>query len=303
MNKLKLAALALACAVAATGCREENSQNEASLSEATYQPSRVAVQPMVYPGLDNTLFKVGGKFKDPQLPQHWKQPQTWTVYMAAPGWTNGGFPIVNRLSTDAVAISKVYDFIWRNDLKDKVKVAWLQYDPNPNPQFMDDLRKVPDNFIPLFLKPAGPQVDYYIYSPAGRHAGVQGGLSYDRWLKPYLPFAKKQGDDYVAATDFQRNEGFDDTNGKYWDHWARHWFIVNPQGDVVDAYFSNLGHYYIQGADKPINSLIHHLHLNADSLIIPKIVTYQYESLYTAPYWDKVDGEIRDVLEIGGASK
>ena len=303
MKKLKVAVLAIACAIAATGCREEKTLNDAGLSEATYQSSGVAVQPMVYPGMGATVFKVGGKFKDPQLPQHWHQPKTWMVYMAAPGWTNGGFPIVDRLSTDAVAVSKVYDFLWRNDLRDKVKVAWLQYDQNPNPRFMDDLTKVPDNFIPLFLKPAGPQVDYYIYSPSARQAAGQGVMQYDRWLKPYLPFAKKQGNDYVAATEFQRNEGFDDINGKYWDNWARHWFIVNPQGEVVDAYFSNLGHRFIQGADKPINSLIHHLNLDSEKLIIPKLVTYQYQSLYTAPYWDKVDTEVRDVLEIGGASK
>ena len=182
-------------------------------------------------------------------------------------------------------------------------MAWLQYDPNPNPRFMDDLKVVPDNFIPLFLKPAGPQVDYYIYSPSARHAAGQGVMQYDRWLKPFLRFAKKQGDDYVANNDFQRSRGFDDVNGKYWDNWARHWFIVNPEGEVVDAYFSNLGNNYIQGAERPINSLIHHLKLDAASLVIPKLVNYQYQSLYTAPYWNKVDAEVRDVLEIGGASK
>ncbi|KAF0253425.1 hypothetical protein [Pseudomonas putida] len=303
MKNLKIAVLALACVVAATGCREEKSLNEAGLSEATYEPSGVAVQPMVYPGMDNTVFKVRGKFKDPQLPQPWHQPKTWVVYMAAPGWTNGGFPIVDRLSTDAVAISKVFDFTWKNHLRDQVKVAWLQYDPNPNPRFMDDLKVVPDNFIPLFLKPAGPQVDYYIYSPSARHAAGQGVMQYDRWLKPFLRFAKKQGDDYVANNDFQRSRGFDDVNGKYWDNWARHWFIVNPEGEVVDAYFSNLGNNYIQGAERPINSLIHHLKLDSASLVIPKLVNYQYQSLYTAPYWNKVDAEVRDVLEIGGASK
>ena len=50
MKNLKIAVLALACVVAATGCREEKSLNEAGLSEATYEPSGVAVQPMVYPG-------------------------------------------------------------------------------------------------------------------------------------------------------------------------------------------------------------------------------------------------------------
>lgn len=302
MKKTQFAVLALSCVLAAAGCREEKSRNEAGLSEATYQPSNIAVQPMVLPS-EHSVFKIGGKFKDPQLPQPWHQPNTWVVYMAAPGWITGGFDIVDRLSTDAVAISKVRDFITANHLRDQVKVAWLQYDQNPNPRYMDSLKSVPDNFIPLFLKPAGPQVDFYIYSPAVRTGGGQGIMAYDRWLKPYLPFAKKEGSDYVAATDFQRNEGFNDTQGPYWDNWARHWFIVNPQGEVVDAYFSNLGHRYIQGADKPINSLIHHLKLDADSLIIPKVVTYQYKSTYTAPYWNKVDTDFREVLGIDGAPK
>ena len=79
--------------------------------------------------------------------------------------------------------------------------------------------------------------------------------------------------------------------------------IHNPQGEVVDAYFSNLGNRFIQGADKPINSLIHHLNLDGEKLIIPKIVTYQYQSLFTAPYWNKIDADIHDVLQLGGALK
>ena len=35
MKNIKFAVLALACAIAATGCREDKTQNEAGLSEAT----------------------------------------------------------------------------------------------------------------------------------------------------------------------------------------------------------------------------------------------------------------------------
>ena len=296
MKKFVIAAFLTACTFAVSGCREDDGLNKAGLRNDTYQPSGAVASKMVFPGGSQTVFKAFGKFKDPELPQPYHQPDSWVVYMAAPGWTNGGKPIVDRLATDAVAISRVKQFVQDNHLSDKVKVAWLQYDQNPSALYMDDLKHVPDNFIPLFLKPHGPQVDYYIYSPASRNSSNSVSIRYDLWLKPYLRFAKKEGADYVTTSDFHRVEGFNDPDGKYWDSWARHWFIVNPQGQVVDAYFSNLGKYAIQGADMPINSLIHHLNLVAGSLIIPKIITTNYESLYTKPYWNQVDTEFREQI-------
>lgn len=296
MKKFALAAFVIACTLAASGCREDKGLNKAGLTNDTYQPSGAVASKMTFPGGSQTVFKAFGKFKDPELPQPYHQPDSWVVYMAAPGWTNGGKSIVDRLATDAVAIARVKQFVQDNHLSDKVKVAWLQYDPNPGALYMDDLKHVPDNFIPLFLKPHGPQVDYYIYSPASRNGNNSGSVRYDQWLKPYLPFAKKEGADYLTTSDFHRVEGFNDPDGKYWDSWARHWFIVNPQGQVVDAYFSNLGKYAIQGADMPINSLIHNLNLDASSLIIPKIITTNYESLYTKPYWNQVDTEFREQI-------
>ncbi len=297
MKKIKFATLVIAVALVATGCREDSPMNEAGLTEKTYRPSRVKVAAMTFPGGTQTVFKAYGNYKDKKLPEPYKQPDAWVVYMAAPGWTDGGTPIVDRLATDAVAVSRVKKFIQDNQLGDKVKVAWLQYDENPNPLYVESLEKVPDNFIPLFLKPHGPHgVDFYIYSPAVRYGSSNKSMRYDQWLKPYLPFAKQAAGDYVGANEFQVSRGFNDPDGKYWDSWARHWFIVNPQGDVVDAYFSNLGNYFVEGADKPINSLIHHLNLDSESLIIPRIISTNYESIYTKPYWDKADAELRGQL-------
>ncbi|MFL1449117.1 hypothetical protein ACI77O_12050 [Pseudomonas tritici] len=297
MTHFKITALLAAIALTLSGCNDKPiPANEAGFTKDSYSPSNASVGPMVFPAGSQTVYKELDKFKDPLGPQPYKAPGQWVVYMAAPGWTNGGKRIVDRLATDAVAVSKVWEFVRVNRLRDKVKVAWLQYDDNPSAQYMDSLDKVPDNFIPLFLKPHGPQVDYYIHSPATRYGSATGRTRYDMWLKPYLPFAKKEGADYVAATDFQKVQGFNDLNGKYWDSWARHWFIVNPDGVVVDAYFSNLGNYFIQGADKPINSLIHHLDLDPTTLTIEKIVTAKYESYYSAPYWNKLDAEFRDQI-------
>lgn len=299
MKKIALTALVIACTFTVSGCREDKGLNAAGLDEKTYQPSRVASSVMSFPAGSHTVFKAFGTFKDKKRPQPYEHPGTWVVYMAAPGWTNGGKPIVDRLATDAMAVARVKQFILDNGLRDKVKVAWLQYDENPDPQFVENLDLVPDNFIPLFLKPHGPQVDYYIYSPAVRIDSNSVSMRYDQWLKPYLSFAKKEGSDYVAANDFHRNEGFDDIKGGYWDNWARHWFVVSPDGEVVDAYFSNLGKYYVHGAEAPINSLIHHLNLEPDSLVIPKIISTNYESLYTAPYWNKIDTEFREQIGVG----
>lgn len=297
MTKFNFSALLIAIALGVSGCKDEpKPTNEAGLTHETYKPSNVVSGPMVFPGGANTVFKEYGKYKDPQHPQPYSAPGTWVVYMAAPGWTNGGKKIVDRLATDAVAVSKVWEFVRVNRLRDKVQVAWLQYDENPGPQYVESLDLVPDNFIPLFLKPHGPVVDYYIHSPATRHPTSKARLAYDQWLKPYLPFAKKEGADYVATNDFQKVQGFNDPSGKYWDSWARHWFIVNPEGVVVDAYFSNLGNYFIQGADKPINSLIHHLNLDPSSLTIEKIVTAKYESFYTPPYWNQLDASFREQI-------
>ena len=298
MKKHAHTAFAIAIILLA-GCRENSGENKAGLSEKTYEASDVHVSMMTFPAGSKTIFKPYAEFKESPHPQPYRQPNTWVVYMAAPGWTNGGLPIEDRVASDASAVYRVNQFIQENRLRDKVKVAWIQYDENPSPQYVENLDIVPENFIPLFLKPHGPYVDFYIYSPATRYRTNGQNLSYDQWLKPYLPFAKKVGNDYVASTFFHENAGFNDTKGKYWNSWARHWFIVNPKGEVVDAYFSNLGSYKIQGADKPINSLIHHLDLDANNLVIPKIVNANYDSYYTAPYWNKVDAEFREKLGVG----
>lgn len=289
-------AFVLATLATVTGCSDEEITNLAGLSEETYKPSRANELPMTFPGRDQTVYKAYGKFKDKPLPKPYSHPKSWVVYMAAPGWTNGGESIVDRLSTDAVAVGLVKEFIFANNLHDQVKVAWLQYDRSPGAPYVESLKTVPDNFIPLFLKPHGPEVNLYVYSPAVRKGPSQVSMRYDEWLKPYLPFAKKVGNDYVATNDFQKIQGFNNLEGEYWDSWARHWFIVNPEGIVVDAYFSNLGNYYIQGADKPINSLIHHLKLDHNTLRIRKIITARYSSYYTPPYWEQLDSEFSEAL-------
>lgn len=300
MKKLSLSALIVSCALAFAGCgRDDNQLNKAGLTEETYRSSGVPGK-MTFPGGKHTVYKPFADYKKPISPQPFKQPEdTWMVYMAAPGWTNGGMKIEDRLATDAVAAYVVKQFLRDNHLDKKVKVAWLQYDLNPGPMYVEDLSVVPDNFIPLFLKPHGPQVDYYIYSPATRHDNDYGLLRYDQWLKPYITHAKKDGDDYVTANQVAMFAGFNDPKSAYWDKWGRHWFIVNPQGEVVDSYFSNLDVQYVYGADRPINSLIHHLKLDPSKLVIDKIVTANYQSFYTPPFWEQFNSQLMEPLGFG----
>lgn len=277
-------------------CDAKDVLRSSASQEPGYQPSSAHQLPMTFPGKDQTVSKDFYDFKAHKRPARFTHPNSWVIYMAAPGWTNGGAKIADRTAYDASAVWQVKQFIKANKLTDKVRVAWLQYDPNPNPRFVESLDLVPDNFIPLFLKMHGPQVDFFVYSPASRRATSNRSMTYDQWLKPYLSFAEKKGNTYVTGNASQEAMGFNDSKSEYWDSWARHWFVVNPDGIVVDAYFSNLGTRYIQGPDKPIYSLIHHLGLNQTDLSIPKVVSGHYRSLYTLPYWDKADADFRRQL-------
>lgn len=265
-------------------------------AKVSYQPSKATVLPMTFPAGSKTRYIDPGIQSTQTKPKHYQHGKEWVVYMASPGWTNGGTDIVDRLAMDAVAIDRVRQFVLRNHLHDKVKVAWLQYDTNPSSSFYGPAGVEDKDFVPLFLKPHGPNVDYYIYSPVSRGRSAPDSIEYDTWLKPYLPFAKKVGDEYVAATDFQKVQGFDDRTGPYWDSWSRHWFIVNQSGLVVDAYFSNLGYIKTKGAELAIGSLVHHLSLDKDDLKLLPFTSSNYTSTYTPPYWEKISQEVFDQL-------
>ncbi len=283
-----------------TACDQAQSPPLADGAKVSYQPSKATVLPMTFPAGSKTFYIDPGLRSSLTKPAEYNHGDEWVVYMAAPGWTNGGTDIVDRLAMDAVAIDRVRQFVLRNHLHDKVKVAWLQYDPNPSGSFYGPSGVEDKDFIPLFLKPHGPNVDYYIYSPVSRGSSAPGSIAYDAWLKPYLPFAKKINCEYVAASEFQKAQGFNENTGPYWDSWSRHWFIVNDSGLVVDAYFSNLGHVKTKGAEFAIGSLVHHLSLDKDNLKLLPFTSLDYTSTYTPPYWEKISQEVFDQLGLGG---
>jgi hypothetical protein len=296
MREIKICVLAVACAVALSACDNKPSNNKAGLSEETYKSSGVTGVPFHLPAGEKSIYKAYRDFGKDVAPKPFTPPKTWMVYIAAPGWTNGGEPIVDRLSNDGAQVAALRMFVNDNGLADKVKLAWVQYDRNPSPQFVESIDLVPLNFIPLYLTVSGPKVDFYIQSPVSRYGDEPGLVRYDQWLKPYIKHAQKNGDDYVTTSTFHRDQGFNDYKNPYWNSWSRNWFIVNPDGVVVDAYLSNLGVGYTYGARTPINSLIHHLKLDADKLTIFNIQEKSYVSTYTEPFWDQFNNYVQDQL-------
>lgn len=277
------------------GCMEP-SKNLSGLSEETYRASGVQNVPMTFPAGKNTIYKLRKDFKTSDAPKPYTHPDQWVVYLATTAWTNKGEPIEHRTSADQAQLSIVRNFLANNGLNKKVSVALLQYDKNPSDQFVESFEQTPSNFIPLFMGIVSGYTDAYIYSPAQRFEANEMSMRYDLWLKPYMAHAKLEGDKYNSTSEFQRGEGFNDLNGRYWDQWARHWFIVNPEGEVVDAYLSNMGHSRSYSAVQPINSLIHHLALDSDQLVIPKLFQMNYISEYSAPYWDKLNDSLIDAF-------
>ena len=284
----KINAIALVVATISLSACFEPETNLSGLSEKTYRASGANALPMTFPAGASTIAKPRNEFNKPTPPTQFTPPSTWVVYMASPGWTSGGLKITRRLASDAAAATHVKTFLRANLLTEQVKLVWLQYDPNPAQEMMADKPVSKGNLIPHYIQPFGPDVDYFVHSPAQRFTATSQSLRFDQWVKPYLPFAQQADDDFVTNDQFHLSQGFADINSDYWDDWSRIWFIVNPDGVVVDAYFSNLGTGKTYGSIRPINSLMHHLELDSDRLIIPKLVEHSYISKYTPPYWDQL---------------
>jgi len=287
--------LASFCAIVIAGCGDSTSPS-GKKANSLYVPSGVAATPMVFPAGDKTTFKKFLDYDKPVSPAPYSHPGKWMVYMAATGWTNEGLDIVTRLSQDASQMRVIQTFLYDNNLSNDVHTAWIQYDMNPSPEYLESLEKVPSNYIPIFLKMVGPPVNYFIHSPVSRTGTDAGHLRYDAWLKPYMSHTKKVGGLYETTSDFHKLQGYDKYPSEYWDHWARHFFIVNPDGVVVDAYLSNMGNVKSYGAKTAIHSLIHHLKLDYAKIKVPDVQEINYKSMYSAPYWDKVANETYDVL-------
>lgn len=268
------------CFLALLGCQPS--------FEKDYKPSGVpAGQKMVFPAGAATVAKAYREFSTDVPPSRYQHPNKWVIYMAAPGWTNGDRNIVTRLSLDRSLVQHVTEFIHRNKLSDSVSVAWLQYDLNPGSEFVE--AEISQNFIPYFLQAGMPRVNHYIYSPAGRFSAPAGQLRYDEWLKPYLFHTVVVDGKYRTNSQYHEEKGYYDFKSDHWDNWGRHWFVVNPDGVVVDAYISNTAQTYTYGPYTAVRSLVHHMGLSAGDVKMPPAVRESYQSSkYSMPYWEKV---------------
>lgn len=114
-----------------TACDDSQNPPLSDGAKISYRPSKANSLPMVFPGKSHTTYVKLGNKPISDKPAPYSHGNEWVVYMASPGWTNGGTDIVDRLSMDAVAIDRVKQFVLNNQLHGKVKVAWLQYDQNP----------------------------------------------------------------------------------------------------------------------------------------------------------------------------
>ena len=294
--KLK-SAIIVGMALIVGGCGEPASNTNLGEYTKDSRPNIQAKQiPFVLPAGEHSVYKEKKDFYEDVAPKPYSHPNKWVVYIASPGWTTGGTKIETRLSSDAASADIVKQFIDDNNLASEVKVAWLQYDRNPHDSFVESLDKVPGNFIPFFLKPHGPNVDYFIHSPASRYKATDVSMRYDMWLKPYLSFADKDGADYTTKDQYQTVNGFLDYKSSYWDNWSRHWFIVNPEGVVMDAYFSYIGNMHLYNPSAAISSLIYHLDLDPEKLITIKPTSYRFPSLYSEPYWEGIHNGFQNLL-------
>lgn len=270
-------------------CACDGDTTKESAARDAYVPSGITPTKMVFPGGSSTTYKSFRDFKKDVKPTSYSHPNKWVIYIAATGWTNGGLAITTRTANDAGHMAVIKNFLDQNNLSNKVHTAWIQYDKNPSPQFVESIDLVPSNYIPFFLKEQGPDVNYYIHSFTSRYNKGGDILRYDEWLKPFMKHSNYVNGKWETTSPFQMDAGYYDYKSPYWDQWARHFFIVNPDGIVVDAYLSNMGHSKSYSSKSAIKSIIYHLGLNENDMVVPKLFETSYTSTYTAPYWDEIN--------------
>jgi hypothetical protein len=237
-------ALAGAIVISLAGCdfgSDVNASTQAS-TEFVYHPTLATPVKFVLPGGNltraarTTVSQSVGKGVIRPLP--YVQPKSWTIYLASSMYTDGRTPRSQRWITDMVHMKTLSTFLESNGLRDKVVLAWVQYDPIPPGQ--GALANKVDagwDFLPLPFRwqDANKYFDYYIVSPSSRF-GAKGSVRYDTWLKPYLWY-ENSGDGRIKR-EIDKSAGIDDYRSKLWDKWNRHIFLVNPEGYVVDSWVS-----------------------------------------------------------------
>lgn len=256
--------------------------------------------PFVLPAGRNTLgtptakAEAEGGVLNPQPYQH---PNTWAVYLASSVYTDGSTDRSQRWQIDRQHLISLTKFLKANNLKDKVKVVWLQYDealPHLNLLSLEGARW---DFMPLAMRWADTinEFDYYVISPASRY-GSPYYMRYDQWLSPYLWHEDTEDGQIVRSFDIE--SGLHDYKSKIWDKWNRHFLLVNPDGMVVDSWISIGGNLLQVFPDKVMAALAHHFKLDPDDVEYPDVNFHaHYHSEYKPSLEQQTVEVFNDVAE------
>ncbi|MAG64942.1 MAG: hypothetical protein CMK74_03590 [Pseudomonadales bacterium] len=289
---MKVKILALTAALLMAGCGSDEPNAQAAFSQ--YTPTVEEPVPFRLPaGADSVQLvqdHTGHVGKFSQSP--YQHPDKWVIYMASAPWVKeGSSDFTSRAVNDYVTAEKIMSFLQDNNLKDRVGLVWMQYDALPLSKEegwggMDVGSKLPGM---LSAQNTHHIFDAYVLSKAARYPGEK-GLLYSDWVRPFITYPQGENGDMSRAIDAQA--GIDDVYSDYWSRWGRHFFIVDPEGMVRDAYVSmNRDTSELQA----MRSIAHHLGVDLDDDAYPKFVR---GSAYKAYYSPTLEGQYHDTMNL-----
>lgn len=288
--------VALLAVFVLSGCGDATDVNGKGAQHTAYKPSIAKPMPFIFPGGKSTTGTEtaprrggeGGSLK----PMPYKHPNVWGIYLASSNYTDGTTDRNLRHGVDQYHLHTLSSFVRENGLHDQVKVIWLQYDDVPVGINYLSKEEGAWDFMPTALRWTNTDsfFDYYVISPASRY-GENGRLRYDKWLKPLLSY--RSGRDGNIARTFDEESGVNDYKSKFWDKWNRHFFLVNPDGILVDAWVSLGSHSLQTFPDQPINALTHHLKLDPSKLTYPRV---NRQGTYISEYKPPIEQQLLDAV-------
>ncbi|MGM8936874.1 hypothetical protein ACS8E9_18675 [Pseudomonas neustonica] len=229
-----------------------------------------------------------GKFSQ----SSYQHPDKWVIYMASAPWLKeGSSDFTSRAVNDSVAGKKIMSFLEENNLKDRVDFIWMQYDALPQSKDegwggMDAGSKLPGV---LWSQNTHHIFDAYVISKAARYPGEK-GLLYSDWIRPFITYPDGENGAIWRAVDV--DAGIENVNSDFWSRWGRHFFVVDPEGMVQDAYVSmNRDTFALQA----MSSIAHHLGADLDDDAYPEFV---YGSAYQAFYSQTLEGQFHDTMNL-----
>jgi hypothetical protein len=295
MNKPLMLAVAVAFALAGCGDHAGETSSAKVSTQFDYIPTLTTPVKFVLPGGSSTMAArttlSQGLGKGVIRPAPYVQPKSWAIYLAASMYTDGRTPVGERWVTDMVHMKSIDTFLKSNGLRDQFVLGWVQYDPIPPGQ--GALANAVDagwDFLPLSFRwqDTNQYFDFYIVSPSSRY-GENSHLRYDKWLKPYIWYEDSEGGRIRRSID--KKAGIDDYKSAIWDKWNRHFFLVNPDGYVVDSWVS-VGSTTINAFPNQLMASI----AKRFNLSNPQYPRVNYDGVYSSQYKVSLEQQGIDVM-------